>query len=694
MAPFRKVASTRGAFALGFLTWSLAAQDPRPTVPGPQAPGAPTPPTRPQAPPPPESWAAESRPVRLSGTPAQVRVYAAEDILRSGARTLGEFLVREMPGQIQNEGGPGLPSRSFLGGLRPQDTVVLFDGIPVSDPGRLGTDLNEIPLVGVTRIEVITGSPGMGFSGAGGTIALYTGKPKEEGPSGDLSGLGGANGRGSATVAPGYGWEDGYLRGGSFTAEEKQTTDTTRPYRQVSNFFAFGQKVDDVTWTLGWRHTAFGVPTPFQDVTESTRVYNPSRESRQQGDSGLLRLDFALSEVSSFETTFSMSRFRHEAPDEGLATPQRFEGRDARLQLAYHRQVTPRIGLSLRTDYGETRQDGTEDPDVTGRARQRTYGLGLEWRFDVRPTLRIIGQARNAWFKQTALRPDGSDADILNGSGAMFRLGANQELPWGFRLYAGAGTGTLPPHLIQQLRNLAIPGATPLKAEKLTFSQIGLGWGTGRAYGKLEAQQLSLTDAIGIEAQATTTGPRMIPGLSAANVAGGTAYVNQDRIRLRGVEGTLGWSPLKHFGLEAFARAQEARDLNAAPGQEFSTPAVQRRPFSTHGLKTRIGADAVRVDVHYTLVGHQFASIGDCDCAAPVPTIRPIKAVFRDVGMTTTVKAGKHWTLIWRGEHLLQPKVDPAEWVARLKDSQNDTFMVYGYPAARPSYSFEARFTY
>jgi len=534
----------------------------------------------------------------------------------------------------------------------------------------------------------------MGFYGAGGTISLFTGKPTEEGPSGDLSGLGGAHGRGSATVAPGYGWEDGYLRAGSFTAEEKQTTDTVRPYRQVSNFFAFGQKVEDVTWTLGWRHTAFGVPAPFQDVTETTRVYNPGRETRQQGDSGLLKVGVALDERSSVEGTFSMSRFRHEAPDEGLADPQRYEGRDARLQLAYHQQVSPRTGLTFRLDLGEGRQEGTEDPDVTGRARQRTYGVGFEWRFEPVTGFRVIGQARNAWFKQTLLRGDGTEADLLSGSGAMFRLGLNQELPWGFRVYAGAGAGTLPPHLIQQLRNDAIPGSAPLRAEKLTFSQLGLGWGTGRAYVRIEAQQMRLRDAIGVEAQATLPGPRVVAGLGAANVAGGNAYVNQDRIRIQGVETTLGWTPLRLLGVEAFARAQEARDLNAAAGQEFATPAVQRRPFSTHGLKTRIGGDTVRVDVHYTLVGHQFASIGDCDCAAPVPTIRPIQAVFRDVGMTTTVKAGKRWTLIWRGEHLLQPKVDAAEWVARLKDSQNDTFMVYGYPAARPSYSFEARFTY
>ncbi|HJV91189.1 MAG TPA: TonB-dependent receptor [Holophagaceae bacterium] len=683
MKPCRRAVLLRWSILSGLVVPTLAAQEAGPLPPSGEQ-------TAPK-PAPPESWAAEARPIALSRTPAQVRVFVEDDILRSGARTLGEFLVREIPGQVQNEGGPGLPSRSFMGGMRPQDSVVVFDGIPLTDPGQLGTDLNEIPLLGVTRIEVITGSPGMGPSGAGGTIALFTGRPDKVGMSGDLSGLGGGNGKGGATVAPGYAWDGGYVKGGNFSGEEQQTLETVRPYRQVTNFLSLGQKQGDASWTLGLRSTAFGVPVPFQEVTDTTRVFSPGRESRQRSDSGLLRFEMGLSPRTSFESTFSLTRFRHEAPDNGQVELQHFEGREGRLQLALNVQATPRTGFSFRVDGSEARQLGTEDPAVTGTAKGRTLGAGVEWRFDPTPSFRIIGQARQAWYRQS-IEEAGQDREVLKASGSVVRLGLNQELGLGFRAYAGLGSADLPPHLIQQLRNAQVPGAEALKNERMTFTQIGLAWGTGKAYARAEAQQIQLTGGIGVEALATA--PLAPGGPAAANVPPASKYVNQDRFRSRGVETALGWTPFRGFGLEGFVRAQEARDLNAPAGQEFATPAVQRRPFATHGLKTRFGGEVVQVDVHYTNVGHQFASIGDCNCSVPVPTIRPMNVTFRDVGMTTTVKAGKRWTLIWRGEHLLQPKETVEEWVAGARDSKSDAYMVYGYPAARPSYSFEARYRY
>jgi outer membrane receptor protein involved in Fe transport len=669
----------------GLLASTLTAQEP------PQPPGAP-PSAMPPAQPPraegPESWAAESRPVAATRTPSQVRIFTEEDIQRSGARTLGEFLVREIPGQVQNEGGAGLPSRAYLGGGRPQDAVVLLDGIPLTDPARLGTDLNEIPILGITRIEIIAGAPGSGLGGAGGTIALFTGRPVEPGLSMDLSGLGGGNGKGSGTVAPGYAWGGGFIRGGNLSAEEKQSLETARPYRQVTNFLSLGQKFGEATWTLGLRTTNFGVPVPFQEITDTTRVYSPGRESRQRSTSGLLKVDLPLGPRSSFETTFSLTRYRHESPDEGQVELQRFEGREARLQFGINLQATPRNGFSFRIDGAQSRQQGTEDPAVDGLAKGRTYGAGLEWRFDAGRGFRIIGQARYAWHRQSIVE-GGEDREVLKTSGSVFRLALNQELGYGFRAYAGLGSADLPPHLIQQLRNAEVPGSPALKSERMTFSQVGLAWGAGKAYVKIEAQQTQLSGAIGVEALAPTP---VVPG--GLNVPPDSRYANQDRIRTRGVETGLGWTPFRGFGLEGFVRAQEARDLNAPAGQEFATDPVQRRPFSTHGIKTRLGGGDVRVDLHYTHVGHQFASIGDCNCATPVPNIRPVNVVFRDVGMTTTVKAGKRWTLIWRGEHLLQPKVDLNAWIAGAKDNQNDAFMVYGYPAARPTYSFEARYRY
>ena len=254
---------------LSALTLALAAQAPVPPLQG--APGEPLKDEHK------ESWAAESRPVPVTRTPGQVAIFDEEDIQRSGARTLGEFLLRELPAQVQNQGGPGLPSRIYLGGSRPQDTLVMIDGMPLMDPGRLGQDLNEVPLLGVTRIEVITGSPGSGPSGQGGTIALFTGKPVKPGASGDLSGLGGNNGQGQSTATPGFAWAGGYLRGGNLSAEEKQATPTDRPYRQVTNFLGLGQ-----TWGRPCGRSRGAVP-PSVSRSPFRRSRTPSASTTPRG---------------------------------------------------------------------------------------------------------------------------------------------------------------------------------------------------------------------------------------------------------------------------------------------------------------------------------------------------------------------------------------------------------------------------
>ncbi|WP_243383507.1 TonB-dependent receptor plug domain-containing protein [Geothrix alkalitolerans] len=623
-----------------------------------------------------ESWAAESRPVAVSRTPGQVAIFDEDDILRSGARTLGEFLLRELPSQVQSQGGPGLPSRIYLGGNRPQDTLVTIDGMPLMDPGRLGQDLSEVPLLGITRIEVITGSPGSGASGQGGTLALFTGKPPRPGVSGDLGGLGGNNGQGQGTATPGYAWEGGYLRGGNLSAEEKQAVPTDRPYRQVTNFLGLGQRWGSATWSLAWRGTAFGVPVPYQEVSDTLRIYNPSRESRQRSDSGQLRLDWDLGRGMAFEMALGLSRFRHEQPPVGSATPTAFEGRDTRFQSALHLRTGSRSSLSLRLDGQDLRQDGDLNPAITGLAKGTQMGLGLEWRFEPRPGTRLLGQARATQDRQN-LDLGGSDTEVLRASGHTLRLGINQELGYGLRLYAAGGSGRTAPALLEQLRNSLVPGTAPLRMEQATFFQVGLGWGRGAWYGRLESQQQTGKDLVG---------------------PSGLTYANQDRVRVRGTDAAFGWRSAKKLGVEAFLRTQEARDLNAPDDQQYRTAASQRRPFSSHGIRGFMGWSHVQTEVHYTLQGHQYSSFGDGGGRAAAnglpPVIRATQVVYRDMGMSTTVTAGRHWTFVLRGEHLLQPRTSADQWLTASREGQNDAYIIDGYPAAPPSYSVEARFRF
>ncbi len=660
MTPKSPAAACR-ALLLSALCLSLAAQEATPEPAGDR---------------PPESWAAEAQPVALARTPGQVVVFTEEDLQRSGARTLGAFLVRELPSQVQNEGGPGLPSRVYLGGSRPQDTVVLVDGVPLMDPGRLGQDLNEIPLLGIARVEVLTGAPGAGAGGSGGTIALYTGRPLKPGVSGDLSGLGGNQGQGQSTATPGFAWEGGYLRGGNLSAREQQATPTDRPYRQVTNFLNLGQQWGATVWSLGWRGTAFGVPQPYEEVTDASRIYNPARESRQRSDSGQLRVDWALAPNLTLETILALARFRHEQPPPGSAEPSAFEGRQTWFQSVLHLKTGARSGLSLRVEAQDAQQDGDLNPAILGRASGRQVGLGLEWRFEPRPGLRFLGQARATSDRQST-DVAGVSTEVLSTSGHTLRLGFTQDLGAGLRLYGAAASNRSAPTLLQQLRNAQVAGTASLGMETTASLQLGLGWGRGNWYGKLETQQQRGQDLIGLS---------------------GSTYVNQDRLQTRATEAALGWRTARKLGVEAFLRAQEARDLQAPSDQAFATLASERRPFSAHGLKGFMGWGRVQAELHYTLQGHQYSTYGESAGRAATnglpPVIRPTQVVYRTVGMTTTVTAGRHLTLILRGENLLQPRTSPEAWAGQVKEGQSDAYLVDGYPAAPPTYSLEARYRF
>src|SRR5690349_1174059 len=144
-SPAQRLASLTAMLASG-----LAAQVPSPpqAPPGPPNPQAPVPPEgqvmpvpsaaqTPAGPPDLQSktysFAAEDVPIPLTKVPGQIRVFVLEDIQRSGARNLGEFLAGEMPAEYAQQGGPGLPTQAYQGGARPVDTVVTLDGVRVND---------------------------------------------------------------------------------------------------------------------------------------------------------------------------------------------------------------------------------------------------------------------------------------------------------------------------------------------------------------------------------------------------------------------------------------------------------------------------------------------------------------------------------------------------------------------------------
>jgi vitamin B12 transporter len=111
-----------------------------------------------------------------------VTIVKAEDIARTGARTLTDAL-RDVPGlDIQQQGGPAGLSNASLRGSKPSQVLVLIDGVRVGDPSGIAGefDFGAILATDIERIEVLRGpqSALYGSDAMGGVVNIITRKGK------------------------------------------------------------------------------------------------------------------------------------------------------------------------------------------------------------------------------------------------------------------------------------------------------------------------------------------------------------------------------------------------------------------------------------------------------------------------------------------------------------------------------------
>lgn len=111
---------------------------------------------------------------------SSVSVITADDLAATGTVTVKEAL-RAVPGlDVTSMGGMGATSSIFMRGGRPEDTLVMVDGMEVNDPinpGRL-YDFADLTTDNVERIEVVRGpqSTLYGSDAIGGVINIITRK--------------------------------------------------------------------------------------------------------------------------------------------------------------------------------------------------------------------------------------------------------------------------------------------------------------------------------------------------------------------------------------------------------------------------------------------------------------------------------------------------------------------------------------
>lgn len=228
--------------------------------------------------------------------PIDVTVISADDIRRSATSNLPEILSQFGLLHIRDDAGSPnqqIDMRGF-GITGDQNTLVLVDGVRLSENEQTTAQLNAIPIDSIDRIEILRGSGAVLYGGGatGGTINIITRTPL---PGESRSQLLGRTG--------GYGTKElraGYSRFGDiFGASIAFSSESTAGYRKNNQFdqtnLALGL---DARGSDGRAYLRFGVDdqklrlpgslTEAQIQADRRQTLNPNDRSARDGVSAVL----------------------------------------------------------------------------------------------------------------------------------------------------------------------------------------------------------------------------------------------------------------------------------------------------------------------------------------------------------------------------------------------------------------------
>src|SRR5207302_5976732 len=171
--------------------------------------------------------------------PVGVTVITADDIRKSASSNLGEILAQYGLLQIRDLAGtqnPQVDLRGF-GITGDQNTLVLVDGLRLTESDLESAQLSAIPLESIERIEIVRGSGAVlyGAGATGGTINIITRRSRAGETRGDA--LARAGGFGTEEFRGGFS-RQGEVFGGSVAASYEDTDGyrSNSRYRQRSAF--------------------------------------------------------------------------------------------------------------------------------------------------------------------------------------------------------------------------------------------------------------------------------------------------------------------------------------------------------------------------------------------------------------------------------------------------------------------------
>lgn len=124
---------------------------------------------------------ASRQPESISEALASATIYDREEIERSQARSLPELLSQAPGLNIATNGGRGGATSIFMRGTNSNHVLVLIDGIKATSPTLGASQLQNLSLEQVERIEIVRGprSSLYGSEAIGGVIQIFTRKGEQ-----------------------------------------------------------------------------------------------------------------------------------------------------------------------------------------------------------------------------------------------------------------------------------------------------------------------------------------------------------------------------------------------------------------------------------------------------------------------------------------------------------------------------------
>ncbi len=179
-------------------------------------------------------------PRSLGSEVAAVSVVTRDDIERSDARDLVDVLDMLGTALVEQLGGAGTLASVRIRGADSRDTLVLIDGVPMTDVTSGQTLIQQIPADLIERVEVVRGNMSAlyGANATGGVVQIFTRRGMQGPLSGEASIEAGSRGTTAASASIGAGTRTtairvaaGTDRTDGFSAADPRTAPHANPDR-------------------------------------------------------------------------------------------------------------------------------------------------------------------------------------------------------------------------------------------------------------------------------------------------------------------------------------------------------------------------------------------------------------------------------------------------------------------------------